>query len=216
MSNIICTGWRWDCASQWFYNSWSHPWWRPQSHQVQGWNCAESYTWVTISWLMVLLLPGALDGNACHPHESGCPPQLLQVALEHVPQWFRFWPHVLLTASCSWQFCSHDYCFAWAHLRYDWWWNYIQALWCTHVWLTAAIATGTVVEVVVVIVVVVVVIVLVVVVVVVFWEGEAATVAVVIILPEIWMMPMIVMMVIMIKIITVMMMKIMINWSMWW
>ena len=27
-----------------------------------------------------------LDGDACCPHEGGCPPQLLQVAIEVVPQ----------------------------------------------------------------------------------------------------------------------------------
>ena len=35
-----------------------------------------------------------LDGDACLPNESGCPLQLLQVAIELVPQLCWFWPHV--------------------------------------------------------------------------------------------------------------------------
>ena len=42
----------------------------------------------------VLLLRPKLDRDACCPHGSGCPPQLLQDALELVPQWYWFWPHV--------------------------------------------------------------------------------------------------------------------------
>ena len=34
----------------------------------------------------LLLLRRMLDGNACCPHEGGCPPELLQVAIELVPQ----------------------------------------------------------------------------------------------------------------------------------
>ena len=34
----------------------------------------------------LLLLHHRLDGDACCPHEGGCPPQLLQVAIERVPQ----------------------------------------------------------------------------------------------------------------------------------
>ena len=32
------------------------------------------------------LLRCTLDGDACYPHEGGCPPQLLQVAIQLVPQ----------------------------------------------------------------------------------------------------------------------------------
>ena len=42
-----------------------------------------------------LLFRRTLDGDACRPHEGGCPPQLLQVAIELVPQCRRFRPHVL-------------------------------------------------------------------------------------------------------------------------
>ena len=61
-----------------------------------------------------------LDGDACCPHEGGCPHQLLQVAIELVPQkrWFR--PRVLPHSIMYWTmlqiFCSHV-CIAWAHLR---------------------------------------------------------------------------------------------------
>ena len=34
----------------------------------------------------ILLLHRALDGDACCPHEGGCLPQLLQFAIELVPQ----------------------------------------------------------------------------------------------------------------------------------
>ena len=34
----------------------------------------------------ILLLHCTLDGDACCPHEGGCPPQLLQVAIELIPQ----------------------------------------------------------------------------------------------------------------------------------
>ena len=30
-----------------------------------------------------------------HHHQNSCSPQLLQVAIELLPQWYRFWPHVL-------------------------------------------------------------------------------------------------------------------------
>ena len=36
--------------------------------------------------LLLLLLRRMLDGDACCPREGGCPPQLLQVAIELVPQ----------------------------------------------------------------------------------------------------------------------------------
>ena len=63
-----------------------------------------------------------LDGDTCPPHESGCPPQLLQVAIELVPQWHRFWPHVppqsiMSLAVLQQMFFSHDVCLAWAHVR---------------------------------------------------------------------------------------------------
>ena len=32
--------------------------------------------------------------DACRPHERSCPLHLLQVAVELVPLWYRFWPHV--------------------------------------------------------------------------------------------------------------------------
>ena len=35
---------------------------------------------------LLLLRCRKLDGDACCPHESGCPPQLLQVAIQLVPQ----------------------------------------------------------------------------------------------------------------------------------
>ena len=41
-----------------------------------------------------LLLCPTLDGDACRPHQSGCPPQMLQVAIKLDPQWYWFWPHV--------------------------------------------------------------------------------------------------------------------------
>ena len=34
----------------------------------------------------LLLLRRTLDGDACCPHKGGCPPQLLQVAIQLVPQ----------------------------------------------------------------------------------------------------------------------------------
>ena len=46
--------------------------------------------------LLHLLCRLALDVDACRPRESGCPPQLLQVAIELFPQWRRFWSHVPL------------------------------------------------------------------------------------------------------------------------
>ena len=55
---------------------------------------------------LLLLLCRTLDGDACRPHEGGCPPQLLQVAIELVPQkgWFQYLS--CLIASCSGQCCS--------------------------------------------------------------------------------------------------------------
>ena len=44
-------------------------------------------------WLL-LLLRRTLDGDACCPHEGGCPPQLLQVAIQLVPQKRRVRPCV--------------------------------------------------------------------------------------------------------------------------
>ena len=43
----------------------------------------------------LLLRRCTLDGDACCPHEGGCPLQLLQVAIELVPQKRRFLPCVL-------------------------------------------------------------------------------------------------------------------------
>ena len=39
---------------------------------------------------LLLLLLRTLDGEACCPHEGGCPPHLLQVAVKLVPQKRRF------------------------------------------------------------------------------------------------------------------------------
>ena len=54
----------------------------------------------------LLLLRRTLGGDACCPHEGGCPPQLLQVAIELVPQKRRFRHMSRLIASCSGQCCS--------------------------------------------------------------------------------------------------------------
>ena len=35
--------------------------------------------------VILLLRRRTLDGDACCPHEGGCPPELLQVAIELVP-----------------------------------------------------------------------------------------------------------------------------------
>ena len=43
-------------------------------------------TGMTWSEVLLLLRRCTLDGDACCPHEGGCPPQLLQVAIELVPQ----------------------------------------------------------------------------------------------------------------------------------
>ena len=54
-----------------------------------GWNA-----WRGANGLMapggLFLWRSTLDGGACRPHESGCPPQLLQVAIELVPQCYRW------------------------------------------------------------------------------------------------------------------------------
>ena len=49
-----------------------------------------------VAWILsnLLLRHRMLDGDACLPHESCCPPQLLQFAIELVPQQCRFWSHV--------------------------------------------------------------------------------------------------------------------------
>ena len=41
-----------------------------------------------------LLLCPTLDGDACRPHQSGCPPQMIQVAIKLDPRCYWFWPHV--------------------------------------------------------------------------------------------------------------------------
>ena len=53
------------------------------------------YISLSLSLSYHFLLPRMLDGDACCPHKSGCPLQLLQVAIELVPQWYQFWTHVL-------------------------------------------------------------------------------------------------------------------------
>ena len=52
------------------------------------------------------LLRCMLDGDACCPHEGGCPPQLLQVAIELVPVSVGSGHVSRLIASCSGQCCS--------------------------------------------------------------------------------------------------------------
>ena len=81
-------------------------------------------TMIQIIIMMILLLRRrrTLDGDACFPHEGGCPPQLLRVAIELVPQKCRFRPHVppqsIMQSTVLQQVvCSHDVCVAWAHLR---------------------------------------------------------------------------------------------------
>ena len=49
--------------------------------------------------VVFLLRRYTLDVDACHPHESGCPPQLLQVAIELVLQYEQaFQPSSFISA----------------------------------------------------------------------------------------------------------------------
>ena len=54
------------------------------------------------------------DGEASCLHESSCPPQLLQVAIELVPQWCGIRSHAVWSAAADLQ---QDICVAWADLR---------------------------------------------------------------------------------------------------
>ena len=45
------------------------------------------YTYIhNLTFNVLLRRRRTLDGDACCPHEGGCPPQLLQVAIQLVPQ----------------------------------------------------------------------------------------------------------------------------------
>ena len=67
---------------------------------------AAAFRKIIIIITILLFCRRTLDGDACCPHQSCCPLQLLQVAIDLVPQRHRFWPHVPLKSSCSWQCCS--------------------------------------------------------------------------------------------------------------